>query len=567
MNKLLLALAAVLGLGAAQAATITIVNGNAPGVGFNDATPATPVGGNAGTTVGEQRLIAFQKAANLWGATLDSKAEIRVLATFEPLSCTATAATLGSAGAIQVFRDFPGAFEANTWYHVALADKLAGEDLDPTTAQIRARFNSDLGNPTGGTNGAGCLTSSGWYYGLDTGHAANQINLVTVLLHEFAHGLGFSSFASVTSGALLSGLMDRYSKFYLDNTTGKTREQMTDAERKTSAINPRNVVWTGPAVTAAVPSVLANGTPLLRITGPASAAGDYAVGAASFGPAITAAGLGGNIVVARDIANPSGPTTSDACTAITNAADVAGKIALVDRGTCGFVIKVKNAQNAGAIGVVVADNVAGGPPAGLGGADPTITIPSVRITLADGNKIKAALASSVVAGTLGLDMTLRAGADRAGHALLNTPDPVVSGSSVSHWDPIASPNQLMEPAINLDLTLSVASPQDLTRAQLRDMGWFPDADLDGVADDAGDQCLGSDLKPTIVIDGCDTGVVNTFFTNGCSSSDLVRDIRSQARNHGQFVSGVAALGNQLRKLGIVSDLQMGALQSCAAKAK
>ena len=80
------------------AATITIVNGNAPGVGFNDPTPAAPVGGNAGTTLGQQRLNAFQFAANVWGSTLDSKVEIRILATFEPLSCTTSSAVLGSAG-------------------------------------------------------------------------------------------------------------------------------------------------------------------------------------------------------------------------------------------------------------------------------------------------------------------------------------------------------------------------------------------------------------------------------------------------------------------------------------
>ena len=45
------------------AATIVIINGNAAGVGFNDPTPAAPVGGNTGTTLGEQRLIAFQHAA------------------------------------------------------------------------------------------------------------------------------------------------------------------------------------------------------------------------------------------------------------------------------------------------------------------------------------------------------------------------------------------------------------------------------------------------------------------------------------------------------------------------
>src|SRR5215510_8009889 len=110
-------------------ATITIVNGNAPGVGFNDPTAAAPVGGNTGTTVGQQRLIAFQHAANIWGDNLDSSVEIKIFATFEPLTCTANSATLGSAGARQIFRDFPGALFPNTWYHVALANKLSGVDL------------------------------------------------------------------------------------------------------------------------------------------------------------------------------------------------------------------------------------------------------------------------------------------------------------------------------------------------------------------------------------------------------------------------------------------------------
>ncbi len=50
--------------------------------------------------------------------------------------------------------------------------------------------------------------------------------------------------------------------------------------------------------------------------------------------------------------------------------DPDGKIPLIDRGTCTFVVKVKNAQNAGAAAAVVANNVAG-PPIGMGGADPT----------------------------------------------------------------------------------------------------------------------------------------------------------------------------------------------------
>ena len=72
----LLSLAAMLllltaGQTLAGGVTINIININAPGVGFNDPTPVAPVGGNTGTTLGQQRLIAFQHAAEIWGQTLD----------------------------------------------------------------------------------------------------------------------------------------------------------------------------------------------------------------------------------------------------------------------------------------------------------------------------------------------------------------------------------------------------------------------------------------------------------------------------------------------------------------
>src|SRR3954453_13021598 len=104
MHACLLVLAALLlAVPAFATATIVIVNNNASGVGFNDPTPAAPLGGNPATTVGQQRLIAFQYAANIWGSILDSPVTIYTRSPFSPLACTATAATLGSAGAIQVF--------------------------------------------------------------------------------------------------------------------------------------------------------------------------------------------------------------------------------------------------------------------------------------------------------------------------------------------------------------------------------------------------------------------------------------------------------------------------------
>src|SRR5262245_975724 len=112
------------------AATITILNADAAGEGFNDPTVVAPVGGNPGTTLGQQRLIAFQFAAEIWGSQLKSDVPIQVLANFDPLACTATSAVLGSAGAVTIWHDF-GAGTPGTWYGAALANKLAGIDLLP----------------------------------------------------------------------------------------------------------------------------------------------------------------------------------------------------------------------------------------------------------------------------------------------------------------------------------------------------------------------------------------------------------------------------------------------------
>jgi hypothetical protein len=169
------------------------------------------------------------------------------------------------------------------------------------------------------------------------------------------------------------------------------------------------------------------------------------VGAASFGPAISNPGITGDVVAALDAANASGPSTSDACTPLTNAAAVAGRIALLDRGTCGFVVKVKNAQDAGAIAVIIADNQPGAV-TGLGGFDPSITIPAVRVTQADGALIASSLTkrNGNMSGTVGkfeLSKTLLAGTDSMQRITMYTPNPYQPGSSVSHYTTAAKRNQ------------------------------------------------------------------------------------------------------------------------------
>ena len=542
--------ASVVSAGPAQ---FVIVNINAPGVGFNDPTPVAPVGGNTGTTLGEQRLIAFNHAAAIWSARLDSTVPIRIRAQFTSLGV----GVLGSAGPIEVFRDFPNAPLPGTWYHVALANKLAGFDLAAATDDINANFS----------------TNFNFYLGLDNNHGALP-DLVAVLLHEFAHGLGFSQFASLSSGALFSGFPDVYNSHLFDITAQKSWLNMTNAERLTSATRFGKVVWTGGFVTAGVPNVLSLGSPRVEIVAPAPISGQLQFGLAVFGPRIGNPSVSADVVAAVDAVEPPLPnttapgTTTDGCSPFSNAAAVAGKIVLIERGFCGFAVKARNATNAGAAAAVIynnAANAAGAPPGmaddGING--PFVTIPTISLRRADGLNI---LGATDVLMDIAVDLLIRAGADASNRAKIYAPSPVVGGSSISHYDTVASRNLLMEPAINPDLTHNVEAPFDLTRELLHDVGWFPDADGD-LIDDAGDCDTGSDLRPTIVVGSIDTGVPNFLFTTGCTGSDLIAAIAAAAGNHGGFVSGVAHLTNDWKKADLISGQQKGAIQSAAAKSK
>ncbi|MDC8785711.1 PA domain-containing protein [Roseateles koreensis] len=481
----LLALASAVLCMSAQAATITITSRDPAGVGFNDPTPVAPVGGNPGTTLGQQRMNVYRHVADIWEQALTSNVTITVNAGWEALTCDAGSAVLGSAGAWNIWHDFPGAVPG-TWYPQALANKLAGVNLsdgnpDSTgydNVDIKTQFNVNLGQ-------ANCLAGSTFYLGYD-GNAGSNVNFVETLLHELGHGLGFSVMTVQTSTGYRvdptgnyyvtsGGLPSIWEGFMYDNTAGKTWLTMSNAERKASAVNPLKLAWTGNnAVTGAAATL--KPTSVLKITTPVpGVSGLYDYGAASFGPTIASPSSLGSLAV-MSAANPLGCTAFSAA----DTAAVNGKVAIIDRGTCAFVIKVKNAQNAGAVGVLVADNVDAAL-SGLGGSDTSITIPSARITKANGTLLKAAVAQApaygtrskagTVAGAWAVDATRIAGADAVGRPLLYTPTVLAGGSSVSHWDVTATPNLLMEPFINSDLTTSLVPPKDLTLPLLKDIGW------------------------------------------------------------------------------------------------
>ncbi len=116
---------------------------------------------------------AFQFAVDIWESKITSAVPIVVNANWIPLS----PGVLGSAGANNFYANFPGAPVADTWFQVAIANKLAGTDLDGAPHDINANFNS---------------TFPDWYFGTDGNTPFAQYDFVSVVLHELGHGLGFS---------------------------------------------------------------------------------------------------------------------------------------------------------------------------------------------------------------------------------------------------------------------------------------------------------------------------------------------------------------------------------------
>jgi hypothetical protein len=365
----------------AGTSTVTLRITDPAGQGFND------------PTLGPQRLAAMQRVAELWSNRLQSSVEINVEIGFDALECSDQGGVLAQAGAQFLFESFAGAPFSDTWYHGALAESLSGENLsledvaDPNAGDLVLIFNEDIDDA--------CLGDGRRFsYNLNGNIPDRQISFINVALHEMAHGLGFATFVNDATGVLFMGSPDIYTRFLFDNTQGQTWSQMTNAQRRTSAINTGGLVWNGPRVTAQAPNFL-SAPPALVLNAPASIAGSYAVGVANFGPTLTQAGVTGDLVVAVDASASPGLL----CEAVANTADVAGKIAMLDRGDCDFTVKVKNAQDAGAIGVVVVNNVAGDP-INMGGTNANIVIPSLQVSRDDGNLIKAAMGQTAEPGVL-----------------------------------------------------------------------------------------------------------------------------------------------------------------------
>ncbi|MCO5196852.1 MAG: hypothetical protein M9941_03770 [Anaerolineae bacterium] len=128
-----------------------------------------------------QARNAFDYAVSIWETQITSNVPILVNAEWAALS----PGILGGAGPYYNIRNFSGAPRTNTWYPAALANSLAGYDLNSSLPDIAATFNSAF---------------SSWYFGTDGNAPSNTYDFVTVVLHELGHGLGFTGTMEIDDG-------------------------------------------------------------------------------------------------------------------------------------------------------------------------------------------------------------------------------------------------------------------------------------------------------------------------------------------------------------------------------
>lgn len=137
--------------------------------------------------VPERAKAAIEKGIQAWERVFQSTVDINVEAYWDR---TAPYGVLGTARPGRYFNSFEGAPDKELWYASALANALAGRDLDPINPEIIIRLSS----------------SASWYLGTDGKPGVSQYDLASVVLHEIGHGVGFLSNSEVIQFTNLGSL-------------------------------------------------------------------------------------------------------------------------------------------------------------------------------------------------------------------------------------------------------------------------------------------------------------------------------------------------------------------------
>ena len=230
------------------ATTITIINNDGPNEGLNDPTPMTPIDGNDGTTLGEQRMIVLQFAADFLETIINSNIEIKIEASFDPL----TPGFIGMANMVSwELENYPNTTLPfhSTYYPQALANHFYGYDRQPQKNDMAIQLNSNYANNL--CDQLGLLADP--YLGLNNKTTLNcQQHVLGTVLHEIIHGLGFYETLNKATGAWSLTNPDIYSTQLEDHSNMLLWPNMNNTQRIAS-LSQNNLHWIG--LNAAVQSL------------------------------------------------------------------------------------------------------------------------------------------------------------------------------------------------------------------------------------------------------------------------------------------------------------------------
>ena len=190
---------------------------------------------------------AFQNAVDIWSSLIQSPVPINVLAIWTPLSSSTPGfETLGSAAPISFYANFDGALKINVYYPTALAEKMAGKNLndltlDPNTGagyEIVARFNS----------------SSNWDFSPSGPVASGKVHLTTVVLHELGHGLGIYDSYGDSNGSGSYGLLGSTAPtlfdVFVESALGRILNLTNNSSLMAASLTSGNVTFNSPIATS-----------------------------------------------------------------------------------------------------------------------------------------------------------------------------------------------------------------------------------------------------------------------------------------------------------------------------
>ena len=185
----------------------------------------------------DEAKVAFEYALTIWAALIESSATFTVNACWGPMQIENA---LGGAASYSLYRNFHASARPDTLYPVALANQMAGTDINGADPEFYAEFNS----------------SSNWYFDTDQVVPVNQYDFISVVLHEITHGLGFYGSMNVSSGLGEWGYSNSptiFDHFAIDDNGRKLLDYTNQSQELARALTGQSggVYFDGPAATAA----------------------------------------------------------------------------------------------------------------------------------------------------------------------------------------------------------------------------------------------------------------------------------------------------------------------------